>query len=100
MGYDDDGRYWGMNGMDSGGWLMMSVLILVCLAVVGVLVYVLLRASGTTQAGPAGPAGPTGQGSAAPPARSAAELMLDERFARGEIDQPEYQQRRTALRGG
>jgi len=97
MGYDDDGRYWGMNGMDSGGWLMMTVLVLICLAVVGVLVYALLRASGTGQAGPAGPAG---QGSAAPPTRSAAELMLDERFARGEIDQPEYQQRKTALRSG
>jgi len=97
MDYDDDGRYWGMNGMDSGGWLMMTVLVLVCLAVVGVLVYALLRASGTGQAGPAGPAG---QGSSAPPTRSAAELMLDERFARGEIDQPEYQQRKTALRSG
>ncbi len=94
MGYDDDGRYWGMNGMGTGGWLMMSVLILVCLVALGVLVYVLLRASGASQAGPAG------QGSAAPPTRSTAELTLDERFARGEIDQPEYQQRKTALRSG
>lgn len=94
MGYDDDGRYWGMNGMDSGGWLMMTVLVLVCVAVVGVLVYVLLRASGPGQVGPVGP------GTTAPPTRSAAELMLDERFARGEIDQPEYQQRKAALRSG
>lgn len=90
MGYDDDGRYWGMNGMGSGGWLMMSVLLLVCVAVVGVLVYVLLRAS---SAGPA-------QVGTAPQARSTAESTLDERFARGEIDQPEYQQRKAALRSG
>lgn len=94
MGYDDDGRYWGMGGMDSGAWLMMSVLILVCVAVVGVLVYVLLRASGSGQVGPSGHPG------SVPPVRSAAEMTLDERFARGEIDQTEYQQRRTALRSG
>lgn len=93
MGYDDDGRYWGMHGMDSGDWLMMTVLVLVCVAVLGVLVYVLLRASGAGHGGQPGPGVP-------PPTRSTAELMLDERFARGEIDQPEYQQRKAALRSG
>jgi len=35
-----------------------------------------------------------------PPSRSDAERLLDERLARGDIDQDDYTQRRTLLRSG
>jgi putative membrane protein len=93
MTYAGDGRDWTMHdGMGWGGWLMMSMFLLLCFAVLGVLVYVLTRAS-TTSPGP-GAGGPDRR------PRSAAEATLDERFARGEIDEPEYEQRRRALRDG
>lgn len=81
------------DGMGWSGWLMMSSVLFVCMAVVGVLIYLLARASAATAG-----TGP-GDGSTHRP-RSAAQLTLDERFARGEIDVPEYEQRKKAILGG
>ncbi len=94
MGSGNDGQGWTMgDGMGWGGWLMMSILIVMCLAFVGGLLYVLLRGS---QFGATHDVG----NRAVDPNRSVAERTLDERFARGEIDQPEYHQRKGALRTG
>lgn len=84
-----DGMGWGM------GWVWVFWLLLVVGTVV--LVFVLVKAStrgsaGSRQGGSAPP--PTGTGPR--PARE----ILDERYARGEIDTEEYQQRRRALEDG
>lgn len=91
-GYGSQG--WGMgDGMGWGGWLMMGFFTIVCLAVLGGLAYVLLR--GSRSGGTPG----NGYCSADPEIRprSLAERTLDERFARGEIDEPEYQHRKGVL---
>ncbi len=78
---------WWYGGPGWAGWLMMSAMMLAFwgLLVFGaVAVYRSLR--GTDQR--------TGGG------RSDAERVLDERFARGEIDVDEYTQRRELLRSG
>jgi putative membrane protein len=78
-----------MQGQDVGawGWFAFSIGMLVLLALFTVLVYVAVRAVG----GPA-PRTPT-------PRMSTPEVILAERFARGEIDEAEYQRRLAALRG-
>ncbi|MGJ7439698.1 SHOCT domain-containing protein [Aquipuribacter sp. MA13-6] len=77
------------------GWVWVFWLLLVAgtLLLVFVLVKTLSRSSaGREQGGSAPP--PTGAG----PQR--AREVLDERYARGEIDTQEYQERRRALEGG
>jgi putative membrane protein len=70
-------------GMMGGfGWLMMTGTTLLVLALLGLGAYLLIRA---TQ-----PSGAT--------TSSSAEQILAERFARGEIDETEYQQRMGTLR--
>ena len=73
-----------------GGWMMgwmwlWPVLILAGLVLVGFVVVRLVQG---------GSASPTGVAEAG----SAARRILDERFARGEIDEDEYRRRRDALR--
>lgn len=80
------GRGWGMMGgwgMGGWGWLWM-----VLIAVVIVLLVVWL----TRRTGPTGGGG----GAAQPDALT----ILEERFARGEIDREEFEERRRTLRGG
>jgi putative membrane protein len=80
MGWYDGGPGW-------GGWLVMTLLILSFWALVifgGLAVYRSMRRGDTSR--PAGPGD--------------AERLLDERFARGEIDVDEYRQRRELLRSG
>jgi putative membrane protein len=92
MGNGNHGQGWNMgDGMGWGGWLMMAVFLIACLAILGGLLYVLVRGSrsGATPAVVARTAHPTPSG---------AEATLDERFARGEIDEPEYRSRIGALR--
>lgn len=91
MGNDHDGQGWGMGSdLGWGGWLMMTIVLIAGLALVGGLLYALFRGSRAST---------DRENSQGRPAtgRSAAELTLDERFARGEIDQPEYEQRKRAL---
>lgn len=78
--------------MGWSGWLLMSLLIIVCLVVVGGLAYLLARGARTHDH--------SGYKSDPPvQRRPAAEETLDDRLARGEIDVSEYQQRKAALRG-
>lgn len=95
----DDPHGWGMaDGMGWAGWLMMTSVFLIGVSLVAVLIWAIVRstvASGTSQGSVQGSTPGSIKGS-----RSAAQLTLDDRFARGEIDQPEYEQRSLALRGG
>lgn len=69
------------NGHGLGGWLLMSLVLIVCVALLGAVIYMLVRAAGSdTGTHPVGPGG----------TRPRAESALDERFARGEIDEDEY----------
>lgn len=91
MGNGNEYDGWGMgDGMGWSGWLMMSVFTIMCLALLGGLLYLLARGSRFG-------AIPGSVDRSADPTRSVAERTLDERFARGEIDEPEYQHRMVAL---
>lgn len=83
---------WGW-GPDWAGWLVMGVSMLLFwgLVVAGIiaLVRVINRPSG-----PPPPPEVSGSGSAS------ARRILDERYARGEIDEEEYRRRRDLLEGG
>ncbi len=91
----DNGRGWDMaGGMGWAGWLMMTSVFLIGVALVAVLIWAIVRST-------VAPGTPSGQHPVSQPGpRPAAQLTLDERFARGEIDQPEYEQRSRALRSG
>lgn len=73
-------------GMGFGGWLMMGFTFLVFWGAVIALVVWAVRSNHRDTAG--GPT-PTGR----------ADDVLEERFARGEIDEQEYQRRRDVLHG-
>lgn len=86
MMYGGDG--WGWGGMGSGGWILMTLLAVLFFAVVITAVVLAIRyLSGS-------PTAASAQGSG--PAR--AEDLLAGRFARGEIDEDEFQRRMTLLR--
>jgi putative membrane protein len=84
-------QYWN----DDGSWaFLMFFAMLAVLAGVVILVILLMRSRhADTVVHPAG-------AGAQPPFVPAAEQILAERFARGEIDEHEYHQRLDALRGG
>ena len=77
------------DGMDSGnGWLVMVMAMLILLIVVlGAFAWIVRGNQRPT------PIGPGGQ----PPLRLTPRQILDDRFARGEIDADEYRSRREAL---
>lgn len=75
---------WYGNDPGWGGWLLMSLGMLAFWALVAVAVIALVRAQRDD--------GPRYPGRAVDP-----RALLDERFARGEIDAEEYQQRRELL---
>ncbi|WP_327265790.1 SHOCT domain-containing protein [Streptomyces sp. NBC_01232] len=78
--------FWYDHGMGGWGWVAVSLsILLMALAVAAVVV--LLRSVDRFPSGPS-----------QPPAAPSAEQVLAERFARGEIDEEEYEQRLTALR--
>ena len=79
----NNGMGWG--GMGGGGWVVMTLLMLAFWALVVFGVVALFRNGRPTSSGP----GTTQEPSA--------EKVLDERFARGEINAEEYHARRTAL---
>lgn len=80
---------WG-NGWGGGAWLMMFPMMLIFWGAVAWVLVVAIRHLGSPErANPGGAAG-----------RPDAMQILDERFARGEIDAQEYRERRDALRSG
>lgn len=92
------GDRWDMHdgGLGWAGWLLLLLLALLLVAVVVGVVLLLVRGTGGRGGGTTEPAGLAGgPGRSAP---SAAEQVLDERFARGEIDEQEYLARRSVLR--
>ncbi|MBM7797209.1 putative membrane protein [Microlunatus panaciterrae] len=84
------GNGWGMHGgMGWGGLLLAGLLALLIIAVVAVgAVWILRRRADGGQPRP----GQVEHGGV-----SDAERVLNERFARGDIDEEEYQRRRTIL---
>lgn len=85
------------DGMGWSGWLVMSLTALAFWVLVVVVVVSLFRGPRTgTETRVAGHDGHTGR--AGHPSEGSADLILDERFARGEIDADEYLARRIALR--
>ncbi len=89
--WDDRGDGYGMHdGAGAGFWVMM-VMMLVLLVSVLTFLYLLATRTGAV-GGRDRDAGATPSGSAA--------RVLDERFARGEIDEDEYRRRRAVLHGG
>jgi len=74
-----------MMGATAGWMWVWPVLIVAGLLVIG---YVVVRLAQSGRGAP-----PTGSG----PSGSAARRILDERYARGEIDDEEYQRRRDLL---
>ena len=85
---------WGHDwGWGWGAWLWMSVMMVVFWGLIIAGIVVLVRyLTGSRQGGPS--ASSSDQG------RPSAEELLDERFARGEIEQDEYTRRRELLRAG
>lgn len=83
----DDGMWGG--GMHGWGWvgLALLALVLVLVAAAAVVLAVSLGRSGSKGEPP-----PVG-------GQSEADRVLDERYARGEIDEQEYLHRRAVLRG-
>ncbi len=90
MGHDPDDYYWRMHDVPWGMWVFMTVLVLLLAALLVVAVFMLVRGPGGFASGR--PTGASGAGDAA--------RILDERFARGDIDEEEYRRRRTLLDGG
>ena len=90
MMYDRDGHDWGW-----GTWLGMGLMMTVLTVLVVAVVVLVVRATTGPQATTSLPSATTGD----PPRDSEAQRLLDERLARGEIDEREYRARRDLLRG-
>ncbi|MGN6613131.1 MAG: SHOCT domain-containing protein [Angustibacter sp.] len=96
-----DDQWWdhmrdGMDGRHMAGaswWPLWWVLLVLVVGAVVALVVLSTRPRTTPPAGPHAPL--TGHG---PPAGDPAEALLRERYARGEIDQAEYDERLARLR--
>jgi putative membrane protein len=80
------------DGIGWGGWLLMVLLLLILVGLIVGIVLLLMRSTSSGRAQPG--AGP------APGGESAAQQVLDERYARGEIEEEEYLRRRSVMRGG
>jgi len=76
-----------MDWNNGSTWVMVVVMIVVTLAVVGGIIWAIVFASRSAHhpGVPAAPAGPS------------ARDLLDQRYARGEIDTADYNERRSAL---
>ena len=79
--------WWGP-GDGWGGWLVMSLMMVGVWALLILLVVWLVR-----------PFRPGTRGGEEPPRGPIALAILEERFARGEIDRKEFDERRAALQG-
>ena len=74
----------------AGFWVMMVMMLVVLVAVLAFLYLLVVRTGGTS-----GRAHDSGAGES-----RTADRLLEERFARGEIDEDEYRHRRAILHGG
>jgi putative membrane protein len=83
--------YWYGNGMSGWGYALMTISMVLFWGAVIFGIVALVRYTG--HGGQQPPAPPS------PPSAHAPERLLAERFARGEIDEDEYQRRLTTLRG-
>ncbi len=90
MGHRVGGRWFGHAHLFGHPLVVLAALALLAAVLVAAVLLVLRDRAGRA----ARTAGP----SRGPAASSSAEAILDERFARGEIDDEEYQRRRTLLR--
>jgi len=82
--YDNGGTHWGL-------WIVMIVAMLVFFAILAwVVVSIIRQRDGHGGGGGQGPSGTSG---------SDALRILDERFARGEIEADEYTNRRDLIKG-
>lgn len=81
--------YWDGGGWGWGGWLAMGLMMLTFWGLVAFVIVMLIRGPGH---------GPYWAGPPREERGDQALRILDERFARGEIDAEEYQQRRDLLR--
>ena len=86
MMYGGDGWMWG--GWGWGGWILMSLVMVVFWALVITAIVLAIRYL----------TGGSDPNQVSPSSARAAEDVLAERFARGEIDDDEYRQRMTTLR--
>ncbi len=94
MAQQQQGGYYGHPHMwDGGGWWMflgpLWMILIIVLVIVGA-AYLVRWLGGST----AGPISPTGPGQTAP---NQALEILKQRFARGEIDKEEFEERRRLL---
>lgn len=88
-----------MTGFDGGGYGLLG-LILVLFFLVLVVLGVVLVARGLRSSGAAPSAGPSVRTEYPPePPRSTALAILEERYARGEIDREEFSARKSDLTG-
>jgi putative membrane protein len=88
--YDRDGHDWGW-----GAWLGMGLTMTVLTVLVVAVLVLVVRAMTGPQHSTSLPGHITGES----PRDGEARRVLDERFARGEIDEREYRERRDLLRG-
>lgn len=94
------GHMWG-GGYDGYGWGYGGLIMLLGMIIFFVLIYLLGRQAGERRHHPHGPMHMSGRGPGAEhgwgdPAYSALRI-LNERFARGEIQKPEYEEKKSAI---
>ena len=90
MWNDGNGHWQRMHEGNGAGWVMVLLMLVVAIAVVVAVVALLRGSVPTLSAAPAAPAAP---GTRSPDPRA----ILQERFARGEIDESDFRSRMRAL---
>lgn len=99
-----DGGFGGMGGMGGAGWWVGGLLmILLAVAIVAVVVALVVAGNRTADRPQVPTAAPGAQDwipGGPRPSRDPAEALLRDRYARGDIDERDYDQRLAALRRG